>query len=74
MKEINNLGFLKYAYIETLTLSDEQIIQILVAFKDALNGKQVDISNLNLTPPFISLIVSGGHTNLVYIYDYNKNS
>lgn len=30
------------------------------------------ISNPNLTPPFVSLIVSGGHTNLVHIYDYNK--
>lgn len=30
------------------------------------------ISNKDLIPPFISLIVSGGHTNLVYIYDYNK--
>ena len=30
------------------------------------------ISNKDLEPPFISLIVSGGHTNLVEVTDYNK--
>lgn len=30
------------------------------------------ISNLNLKPPFIALIVSGGHTNLVLVKDYNE--
>src|SRR5574344_729307 len=30
------------------------------------------ISNLDLKPPFLSLVVSGGHTNLVYVEDYTK--
>lgn len=30
------------------------------------------ISNSDLEPPFISLIVSGGHTNLVKVYSYNS--
>ena len=30
------------------------------------------ISNLNLEPPFIALIVSGGHTNLVHVKSYNS--
>ena len=30
------------------------------------------ISNIDLKPPFISLIISGGHTNLVHVIDYNK--
>lgn len=30
------------------------------------------ISNDKLTPPFLSLIVSGGHTNLVLVTDYTK--
>lgn len=30
------------------------------------------ISNKDLEPPFIALIVSGGHTNLVHVIDYNK--
>ena len=30
------------------------------------------ISNFDLEPPFISLIVSGGHTNLVKVESYNK--
>ena len=30
------------------------------------------ISNLDLEPPFIALIVSGGHTNLVRVDDYTK--
>lgn len=30
------------------------------------------ISNHDLEPPFIALIVSGGHTNLVHVKDYNK--
>lgn len=29
------------------------------------------ISNVDLKPPFIALIVSGGHTNLVHVIDYN---
>lgn len=29
------------------------------------------ISNINFKPPFIALIVSGGHTNLVHVKDYN---
>lgn len=30
------------------------------------------ISYPNLKPPFLSLVVSGGHTNLVYVEDYTK--
>lgn len=30
------------------------------------------ISNIDLEPPFIALIVSGGHTNLVLVNSYNK--
>lgn len=30
------------------------------------------ISNPDLKPPFIALIVSGGHTNLVHVVSYNK--
>ena len=30
------------------------------------------ISNLDLEPPFIALIVSGGHTNLVKVESYNS--
>lgn len=30
------------------------------------------ISYPNLKPPFLSLVVSGGHTNLVYVNDYTK--
>ena len=30
------------------------------------------ISNKELEPPFIALIVSGGHTNLVHVKDYNS--
>lgn len=30
------------------------------------------ITNLSLKPPFLSLVVSGGHTNLVYVEDYTK--
>ena len=29
------------------------------------------ISNIDFKPPFIALIVSGGHTNLVHVKDYN---
>ena len=30
------------------------------------------ISYPDLKPPFLSLVVSGGHTNLVYVHDYTK--
>ena len=30
------------------------------------------ITNLDLKPPFLCLVVSGGHTHLVHIKDYNK--
>lgn len=30
------------------------------------------IENLDLIPPFMSLVVSGGHTHLVYVKDYGK--
>lgn len=30
------------------------------------------IENINWKPPFICLVVSGGHTNLVHVIDYNK--
>ena len=30
------------------------------------------IENLNLEPPFVCLVVSGGHTNLVVVRDYGK--
>ena len=30
------------------------------------------ITNLNLKPPFLCLVVSGGHTHLVHIKDYKK--
>lgn len=30
------------------------------------------ISYPELKPPFLSLVVSGGHTNLVYVEDYTK--
>ena len=30
------------------------------------------ISNKNLTPEFLALIVSGGHTNLIHVKDYGK--
>lgn len=30
------------------------------------------ITNSNLAPPFLALIVSGGHTNLVHVKDYNS--
>lgn len=30
------------------------------------------IDNLDLEPPFIALVVSGGHTNLVHVIDYNR--
>ena len=30
------------------------------------------ISHRDLTPPFINLIISGGHTNLIVVEDYNK--
>jgi len=30
------------------------------------------ITNKELKPPFLALIISGGHTHLVYIEDYNK--
>ena len=30
------------------------------------------ISHLELTPPFVCLMVSGGHTALLRVYDYNK--
>ena len=49
LKEMQNLQFLKYAYFETLTLNNEELIEILKAFKEnkpeLLNKLNLDIQD-----------------------------